>query len=60
MGVGGALGVNACDIAEPLGLEIPRLKEEIQDRITSILPRPGSSAGNPIRCGESPCPCRRY
>ena len=48
MGGGGALGVNACDIAEPLGLEIPRLKEEIQDRITSILPRPGSSAGNPI------------
>ncbi|MBN2538545.1 MAG: CoA-binding protein [Deltaproteobacteria bacterium] len=48
MGGGGALGVNACDVAESLGLEIPRLKEEIEARIISILPRPGSSAGNPI------------
>lgn len=48
VGGGGALGVNACDIAEPLGLEVPRLKKEIEDRIISILPRPGSSAGNPI------------
>ena len=48
MGGGGALGVNACDIAELLGIEVPRLKREIEEKILSMLPRPGSSAGNPI------------
>jgi len=58
VGGGGALGVNACDIAEPLGLEIPRLKKEIEDRIISILPRPGSSAGNPIDVANPFVPAR--
>jgi acyl-CoA synthetase (NDP forming) len=48
VGGGGALGVAACDAAETYGLKLPVLKEEISDRIISILPKPGSSAFNPV------------
>lgn len=48
VGGGGALGVAACDAAETYGLRLPVLKKEISDRIMSILPRPGSSAFNPV------------
>jgi len=48
VGGGGALGVAACDAAETYGLKLPVLKEEINDRIMSILPKPGSSAFNPV------------
>lgn len=47
-GGGGALGVNACDEAERHGLNIPLLDPEITEAILEHLPRPGSSAKNPI------------
>lgn len=48
VGGGGAIGVTACDTAETYGIEIPALPPELQDRIGSVLPKPGSSAINPI------------
>jgi acyl-CoA synthetase (NDP forming) len=48
VGGGGALGVSACDTAEAFGLELPSLEHEIVEEILSVLPRPGSSATNPI------------
>jgi len=48
IGGGGALGVAAGDAAEANGISIPLLALEMQDRIGAVLPRPGSSAGNPI------------
>jgi len=47
-GGGGALGVNACDAAERHGLNIPVLDPRISEAILQHLPRPGSSAKNPI------------
>ena len=47
-GGGGALGVSACDQAELYGLSIPQLDPEITKAILEHLPRPGSSAKNPI------------
>jgi len=47
-GGGGALGVSACDAAESFDLEIPTLEGDIVEEILSVLPRPGSSATNPI------------
>lgn len=47
-GGGGALGVEACDAAERFNMELPALKEEIRDAIMEVLPKPGSSADNPI------------
>lgn len=47
-GGGGALGVSACDQAELYGLNIPQLDPEITKAILEHLPRPGSSAKNPI------------
>lgn len=47
-GGGGALGVSACDAAESFNLEIPRLEDDTVEEILSVLPRPGSSATNPI------------
>jgi len=48
VGGGGALGVAACDAAETYGLKLPILDKKISDRIMSILPKPGSSAFNPV------------
>lgn len=48
VGGGGAIGVNACDTAESYGIEIPPLASELQARIGNVLPKPGSSAVNPI------------
>ena len=48
IGGGGAIGVAACDIAERYGIEIPPLASDIRERIEAILPRPGSSALNPV------------
>ncbi|HPV48078.1 MAG TPA: CoA-binding protein [Smithellaceae bacterium] len=48
IGGGGAIGVAACDIAERHGMEIPPLASDIRERIEAILPRPGSSALNPV------------
>jgi len=48
IGGGGAIGVAACDIAETYGIDIPPLSPDIQSRIGNFLPKPGSSAINPI------------
>lgn len=48
VGGGGAIGVTACDLAETHGIEIPSLSAELQERIWNHLPKPGSSATNPI------------
>ncbi len=48
VGGGGALGVTACDTAETHGIEIPPLSADLQMRIANFLPKPGSSAINPI------------
>jgi acyl-CoA synthetase (NDP forming) len=47
-GGGGALGVSACDTAEEFGLNLPMLDPAISEAILEVLPRPGSSAKNPI------------
>ncbi|MFZ5564340.1 MAG: acetate--CoA ligase family protein [Thermodesulfobacteriota bacterium] len=48
VGGGGALGVAACDAAESFGLNIPVFDPALRDRILPVLPRPGSSAANPV------------
>ncbi|MDY6932831.1 MAG: CoA-binding protein [Spirochaetota bacterium] len=48
IGGGGALGVMASDAADSFGIELPVFKGEIYDNIMSLLPKPGSSAANPI------------
>ena len=48
MGGGGALGIAAADAAESFGLDTPRLREDLQASIMELLPKPGSSAANPI------------
>jgi len=48
VGGGGAIGVTACDTAETYGIAIPQLSAELQARIGDLLPKPGSSAINPI------------
>ena len=48
LGGGGALGVAACDAAEANGLYLPRLEGAIFDAVNGALPKPGSSAANPI------------
>jgi acyl-CoA synthetase (NDP forming) len=47
-GGGGALGVSAGDIAEQFGLDLPVFDEALSETILEVLPRPGSSARNPI------------
>ncbi|MBP7734375.1 MAG: CoA-binding protein [Spirochaetes bacterium] len=48
VGGGGALGVSAADMAEQYGMRIPELAADIREEIDSLLPKPGSSARNPI------------
>jgi len=48
IGGGGALGVAACDAAEENGLILPVLRPDLQEKILAVLPKPGSSAGNPV------------
>lgn len=48
IGGGGASGVAACDTAEAAGVALPVLTGELHDRIMALLPKPGSSAVNPI------------
>jgi acyl-CoA synthetase (NDP forming) len=47
-GGGGALGVAACDAAEAFGMDLPQLQTKTQEKIMAVLPKPGSSATNPI------------
>jgi acyl-CoA synthetase (NDP forming) len=48
VGGGGALGVAAADAADAYGMELPALAEGIREAIMALLPKPGSSAANPI------------
>lgn len=48
VGGGGALGAAAGDAAEACGITLPAFSPDLRDRIEAILPRPGSSAANPI------------
>ncbi|HNR89081.1 MAG TPA: acetate--CoA ligase family protein [Spirochaetota bacterium] len=48
VGGGGALGIAAADAAESFGLAIPPLRADLRDAVMDILPKPGSSATNPI------------
>ncbi len=48
IGGGGALGIAAADAAESCGLCIPRLREDLQASLRELLPKPGSSAANPV------------
>ncbi len=48
IGGGGAIGVGAADTASSLGISIPEFHTSIQERILAHLPRPGSSARNPV------------
>lgn len=48
IGGGGALGVAACDAAEEHGMDLPHFTAQRHERILANLPRPGSSAANPI------------
>jgi len=48
LGGGGALGVAACDAAEANGMFLPPLSGSIYDAVYDALPKPGSSAANPI------------
>lgn len=48
VGGGGAIGVTACDTAEKYGIDVPALPPNLQERVGSMLPKPGSSAMNPI------------
>ncbi len=48
VGGGGALGIAAADAAESFGLMIPPLREDLESSIMDLLPKPGSSAANPI------------
>ena len=47
-GGGGALGVAAADAAADFGIHIPPFDNKLEEQIDQILPRPGSSAKNPI------------
>lgn len=48
VGGGGALGAAAGDAAEAHGVGVPAFPDDLRRRIEAILPRPGSSAPNPI------------
>lgn len=48
IGGGGALGVAAADAADAYGMELPALDARTQEAIMDLLPRPGSSAANPV------------
>ena len=48
IGGGGAIGVAAADIAALYDMVIPEFDGPIHDAILSLLPRPGSSAKNPV------------
>jgi acyl-CoA synthetase (NDP forming) len=48
IGGGGAIGVTACDIAESYDIAVPQFPADLQEQIGSLLPKPGSSAFNPI------------
>lgn len=52
MGGGGALCVEAADIAEEKGLNIPQFPADVQEKIRKDLPPKGSNPHNPIDTGN--------
>jgi acyl-CoA synthetase (NDP forming) len=48
LGGGGAQGVAACDVAEANGMFLPPLEGPIYEAVYEALPKPGSSAANPV------------
>ncbi len=48
IGGGGAIGVASADVAASFGVAIPQFSQSLQDEILPLLPRPGSSAKNPV------------
>jgi acyl-CoA synthetase (NDP forming) len=48
IGGGGAIGVASADVAASCGIGIPEFEKSLQDEILALLPRPGSSAKNPV------------
>ncbi len=52
MGGGGALGVEASDLVDELGLVMPVFDKPIQDEINKHLPEFGKSAKNPVDTGS--------
>jgi acyl-CoA synthetase (NDP forming) len=52
MGGGGALGVEASDLVDDLGLVVPVFEKQIQDEINKRLPEFGKSAKNPVDTGN--------
>lgn len=48
VGGGGALGIAAADAADSFEMAVPKLRDDLQAAILDILPKPGSSATNPI------------
>jgi acyl-CoA synthetase (NDP forming) len=48
IGGGGALGAAAGDAAEAWGIAVPAFPDALRRRLEAILPRPGSSALNPV------------
>jgi acyl-CoA synthetase (NDP forming) len=51
MGGGGALGVEASDLVDELGLSMPVFPQQVQDEINAHLPEFGKSARNPVDTG---------
>ncbi|MBN1496444.1 MAG: CoA-binding protein [Spirochaetes bacterium] len=58
VGGGGALGIAAADAAESLGLAIPPLRPDLAESVMELLPKPGSSAANPIDVANPFVPAR--
>jgi len=48
IGGGGGIGVAAADACERAGLSVPAFPEELQKKLTSIIPAAGASARNPV------------
>lgn len=51
MGGGGALGVEASDLVDELGLVMPVFGNDVQQEIGALLPEFGTSAKNPVDTG---------
>ena len=52
LGGGGALGVEASDLVDGLGLTMPLFEQSVQDEIVKHLPEFGRSAKNPVDTGN--------
>jgi acyl-CoA synthetase (NDP forming) len=48
VGGGGAIGVASADIAASYGISLPQFDASLQEELLALLPKPGSSAKNPV------------